>query len=157
MVVLEPSVTLRDATAEDAGLLFAWANDPETRRQSFTTEPIGWDTHVAWLERVLADPNRDLWIGVLDDGTPVGQVRLDYEDDRAEISYSVAPAHRGKRVSIPMVRAACRRSNVPVVAEIKAGNEPSLRLCRAAGFVVVEDGDPVVMRYDGAAGLACGE
>lgn len=49
---------IREAAAADAELLYQWANDPDTRRWSFSTGPIPWGGHVEWLDRVLTDPDR---------------------------------------------------------------------------------------------------
>lgn len=116
----------RPATRDDAALLFAWANDPETRRQSFTTEPIAWETHVAWLERRLADS----LILIFENPEPVGVVRI----QDGVISITVAPEHRGKGYATPMIREAAQPGTI---AEVKPDNVASLRAFAAAGFVEI--------------------
>lgn len=134
---------LRLATIDDAALLFGWANDPETRAGSHSTEPIPWETHVAWLERVIADPDRRLWLGVVD-GVPVGQVRLDRDDGHEVISTTVAPDARGRGYSEPMMQLACEQAHEDVLAEIRTDNIRSLRMCAAIGFVVTSETDGLV-------------
>lgn len=126
------AVQLRPATMTDAELLFAWTNDPDTRAASFSTEPVEWAGHVAWLERVLIDPDRRLWIGESDG--PVGQVRLDRGDDCEIISVSIAPERRGQGLAALLIQAACAQAYGRVVAEIKPGNVRSVRAFDAAGF-----------------------
>lgn len=130
-------VTLRAATFDDAALLHQWTNDPETRRQSFSTEPVPWDTHLAWVKRVLDDPERSLYIA--EDGGPVGMVRL----DREVISLSVAPERRGQGYAVALIAAA--RAEGGSIAEVKPTNDRSIRAFRSAGFAEIQrDSDRVV-------------
>lgn len=129
----------------DAALLYEWRNDPETRRWSFTTDPVDWGDHIRWLTRVINDRQRGLF--VCWDRVPLGQVRLDYAPDNssAEISITVAPDHRGKGVAAQIIYAAVNRcSPTPVIAHIKLDNEASLRAFRSAGFVETSRADGVV-------------
>ena len=81
---------LRRATTQDIKLLFKWANDSETRKNSFNTNPISWEEHQAWFARKIADDKSEIYI-FMDFFVPVGMVRLDFEDEHtAVISYSIA-------------------------------------------------------------------
>jgi len=64
------SLTLREARPSDAELLWRWANDPETRANSFSRAAISYADHVAWLERRLASDATRIWI-FGDEGVPV--------------------------------------------------------------------------------------
>lgn len=85
---------LRKVTKEDCDLLFEWANDSETRKNSFATEKIRKEEHIKWFERLLEDTHRAQYI-YMDDEEPIGQVRIDIYDSVAEISYSICSAKRG--------------------------------------------------------------
>lgn len=87
-------IYLREATTEDRDLLYEWANDPETRRSAFATEPINYEDHCKWFERIVADELERQYI-MMNDDIAVGQVRLTLDDDAAEIDYSIAPEKRG--------------------------------------------------------------
>ena len=52
----------RPAKEGDARLLWGWANDPLTRRQSFNPAAIPWTEHERWFSRILASTNARLWI-----------------------------------------------------------------------------------------------
>lgn len=134
-------IELRLATDDDASLLFEWANDAETRRMSFSTDPIPWDTHVAWLAKKVADPTCRFFVGV-EDGAPVGFVRFDAKaDDTAIISLAVAPSQRGNRLATPLIEAglAAMPDVIAIVeAEIKHENARSMRAFERAGFVEQE-------------------
>ena len=85
---------LREATIEDRVLLYEWANDPEVRNSSFKTDPIEYEEHCKWFERIFVD-DKELQYILMDGREPVGQARLSISDEVAEIDYSVAPAKRG--------------------------------------------------------------
>ena len=86
---------LRDATSDDLELLLTWANDPCTRQNSFHTEMISYEEHERWFGRMMKDPDQIQYI-LMEDDTPVGQIRIRKEQGKGEISYSVAPEARGK-------------------------------------------------------------
>lgn len=80
------------------------------------------------------------------DGSPVGTLgvagALDPDGDQ-ELGYALVPASRGQGLGIEAVGALCavleRGPGVRrLTAEVRPGNEPSLRLLRRLGFVEVE-------------------
>lgn len=132
-------VRLRAATLNDAAPLHAWANDPLTRRMSFSTEPIPWATHLPWLTGRLANPECRLAIGEDEAGEALGQVRLDRAGTTATLSVGLAPEARGRGLAARLVRLAavecldggwCRL----VEARVRPENAASLATFRRAGF-----------------------
>lgn len=76
-------------------LLFDWANDTECRKNSFNSETISFEEHSKWFQYKMQDKNSVMYLYcVLDE--PVGQIRLDFEGDKAFIGYSIKSAARGK-------------------------------------------------------------
>ena len=121
---------IRRAGPGDAKMLYDWRNDEETRRVSGTIEPLDWNEHVKWLEKVLSGgfPGRALYIVEGDEHEPVGTVRSDdREDGFTEVSYTVAPEWRGKRVGKRMVVQFARENlkGKKLVAHIKKGLNPA--------------------------------
>lgn len=137
-------LALRRATPDDCERLFAWANDPTTRRQSFDSRPIAWDDHVAWFDRRLRDPATVMYIAEDDHQHPIGQVRHDLEERRAVVSVSIAPEARGRGWGSVVIAAATRRllleSSVvdEVIGRIKPDNAGSIAAFDRAGFEPVE-------------------
>ncbi len=132
-------VRLRAATRNDAALLHAWANDPLTRRMSFSTAPIPWETHLPWLTGRLANPDCRLYIGEDEHGAALGQVRLDRTATTAALSVDLAPEARGRGLAARLVRVAaveclhtgwCRL----VEARVRPENAASLATFHRAGF-----------------------
>jgi RimJ/RimL family protein N-acetyltransferase len=129
---------IRPAREGDGRTLYEWRNDPETRSASVRTDPISWEGHVAWLQRVLVDPNRLLLIGE-SGGVAIGTVRYDVEDDWAEVSWTVAPGHRGRGLGTALLRSALAFApRARLVARIKPENLASQRIAAAAGFLLCE-------------------
>jgi RimJ/RimL family protein N-acetyltransferase len=130
-----------EAREEDAALLLAWRNDPETRAWSRTTDPVTTAEHEAWLARVLKDPDRRLLIA-RHRHEPVGTVRFDRDGAGWEASITVAPTVRGRRLAVPILLAAERAvSPATVRACVHRDNGASLALFRRAGYRQVRTDD----------------
>lgn len=133
-----PAVVLRAATSDDGARLLAWRNDPETRRQSVTQGEVAAADHATWLARSLASDDRTLLVAE-HEGTPVGTVRLDREPaDAWEVSITVAPEARGKRLASAMLVAAeavaRTRGAILLTARIRKDNAGSLAAFERAGY-----------------------
>ena len=140
----EEALRLRAASQEDVLLLWQWANDPVTRRNSFAPEPISWAVHEAWYAEKIASPNTRFWI-LECRHVPVGQIRYDRTDaDTAQINFSVAPAYRGRSFDTQLLRLSAdlagRELGVRIVEAISpAQNFASNHAFLSAGFEVIEE------------------
>ncbi|MDB5800985.1 MAG: GCN5-like N-acetyltransferase [Rhodocyclales bacterium] len=142
------AITLRPATLQDAELLLAWRNDPHTRLSSHDTNEITLAQHLAWLNRVLNDVARRLFIAE-EAGTPVGSVRADTEPDGTTVlSWTVAPLARGRGVGKRMLVALLEETSGPVRAEVKIGNTASMRIAESAGLSLIHE-EHGVLHYAG--------
>jgi RimJ/RimL family protein N-acetyltransferase len=136
-------LAVRPARAGDAEAVWLWRNDPVTRAVSRDRAEVSWPVHTAWFADVLADPDRHLLIGV-SGAVPagVGVVRFDRRspDGRWEVNVNLAPAARGRRLAVPLLRAAfawlsAKEQVSEVVARIRVDNAASLRTFERAGYV----------------------
>ena len=132
-------LTLKRATEQDARLLWEWANDPAVRAASFTSDPIPWQEHVNWLSRKLGDAGCFHFIVLEEGNVPIGQVRFDVADGKAEIDVSVAEEKRGMGSGSLIIRMGIeeltRTATVETVhASVKPGNLASIRAFKVAGF-----------------------
>lgn len=135
---------LRPASMADAALLLTWRNDPLTRAMSRNAAKVAPSEHCAWLENALADPARTLYIAELD-GVPVGTLRADTRrDGTTELSWTVAPAARGKGVGRRMVAELASRLTGPIRARIKAANAASVRIAEQVGMQLERDDGEVL-------------
>jgi RimJ/RimL family protein N-acetyltransferase len=130
-------VRLRPAAGGDASFLLALRNDPDVRRQSRTQTEITIAEHERWLEGVLRDSNRSLYV-IESDGQPVGQLRLDRTAQEAEVSLAVASVARGRGIATAALEAAtdsARGSDVHLLrAFVKKDNHASLSAFLRAGY-----------------------
>lgn len=118
----------------DAQMLFEWRNDSVTRQNFVNTDMVEWPTHVKWLADSIKSPERKLFIAE-SRNVPVGTIRIDHLNDHAELSWTIAPEHRGKGYGVAMLRAAIvKEPDKDIYAVIKMTNAASLKIAQAVGF-----------------------
>lgn len=140
---LADSIYLRLARLSDCDMIYRWANDPLVRENSFNSNPIPYQDHCQWFTKTLTMSNVSFYIMVAD-GNPVGQARLSFEDEKATIAYSIASEYRGKGYGNKIIelleQEAKTMSNITkLVALVKAGNEPSLKVFTRNAFGYCKD------------------
>jgi len=132
----------RYAKAEDAALLFRWANDPEVRKASFHSTAITWPEHLQWLERRLGSGSSLLLI-FEKESSAVGIVRFEIGEEGAIIGISIDEAARGQGYGKQMIEQACMHfrglHQLPVLAYIKKDNPSSVRSFERAGFRFLQE------------------
>ena len=134
-------VYLREATMQDMDLIYKWANDPVVRINSFNSDPIQYDTHVKWYNRVMSDESVLQYI-LMDDDTPIGQIRLNIDGSEAEIGYSIASDYRGKGYGHIVLQLVAKemKANHPdigcLVAKVKPENIVSSKLFEHEGYEI---------------------
>lgn len=119
-------------------LLFDWANDPETRRNSYSSDEIQWENHIRWLDKKLNDPSCKIYIFKLDNEF-CGMARLEKSGDERVIGVSVAAEHRGKGLASQMIEMSSKdyveKMKVNrIIAYIKSDNQASLKAFEKAGY-----------------------
>jgi UDP-2,4-diacetamido-2,4,6-trideoxy-beta-L-altropyranose hydrolase len=140
----EEKVRLRAATQEDALLLWQWANDPVTRRNSFNSKPISWSAHKAWYAERIASRDTRFWI-LECQHVPVGQIRYDRTDaNKAQISLSIAPVYRGRSFCTQLLRLSADLAGQELGVRAVEGftfveNRASSHAFIRAGFDVIEE------------------
>ena len=136
-------LSFRPVTMEDAELILIWRNDIASRNNSFSQDEICMETHINWLEKKLADVACQMFI-LADDGEPVGQIRIDILGRIGEISYLIAPGHRGKGYGTDILMQ-CEKvvdKQIEVLAGlVKDENKASKRCFEKAGYVKLNGGD----------------
>ena len=134
-------VDLRPATAADFLLLFKWANDPETRRNSVRTAPVTWEEHLQWVNQVLSQDRYDTFI-VVWRNSDVGVVRLSNlfpdvpkAESVGEVDFTIDSESRGRGLDPNAIKAVCHRAPYrSYLALVKPDNEAARSAFRAAGF-----------------------
>jgi UDP-2,4-diacetamido-2,4,6-trideoxy-beta-L-altropyranose hydrolase len=131
---------LRPPCEGDSRLIWTWRNDPVSRDNFRNEDPISWQAHEAWFHAALADPNKIIFIGQIDN-IPIGIIRFDLIDGPVfDVSINLAPERRGKGVGAQLLAAACETIEregraVPLQAVVRLGNIASRRVFQQCGFV----------------------
>lgn len=140
---LSNGLYLRPARESDKDILFKWANDPLTRENSFNSTPIEYSNHCAWFERMMHNDSVLMYVLVLNGGL-AGNVRLNIEEENAEIGYSIAPTHRGKGLANKIIDLITKETIAnplinKLIAQVKESSIPSRLIFEKDGFVIDEE------------------
>lgn len=143
-VMLGSFVLLRRAIYDDCNLVWQWSNEKETRKASFCQEPISWDEHVRWFKEKLADPNHVFFIATDGNKNMLGQIRYAIEDNKAIVSFSIAPEHRNRGYGSEFLKRAALKlfhetGVKEIIAFVRAESQISLKAFQNAGFTKVEE------------------
>lgn len=133
------TLKLRRGREDDCKLLWKWANEPEVRAVSFSSELIPWERHVQWFNSKLSASDCIFYIAVNNNDVPIGQVRYDIETEEAVISISIDRKFRDRGYGSSLILLASdklfRESAVTRInAYIKLDNQASIRAFVKAGF-----------------------
>lgn len=125
---------LREATLNDALLLFDWVNDKDVRLNSIIQETIIWENHLKWLESRLN--SKDTFIYILTNGEiNYGQIRIDNQNNWWTIDYSIDVNNRGKgfgSIIVNLLIEKCKNFNFK--AFVKKSNLSSIHVFVKLGF-----------------------
>jgi UDP-2,4-diacetamido-2,4,6-trideoxy-beta-L-altropyranose hydrolase len=148
----EVNVSVRKARPEDVEVTFNWANDPESRQQSFNQNTISFPTHQAWFNSRIDNPNTHFYIFEFK-GTPVAQVRFDIKGESI-VSYSIDKRFRGRGWGTAVLAKAieCFRKEIDsppaIVGFVKKDNAGSKFIFEKLGFVQTEATEyPAAYKY----------
>jgi RimJ/RimL family protein N-acetyltransferase len=130
---------LRKVDYSDMELLYRWANDPETRKNSFHPDLIHSQEHKKWFEEKINSPDVLFFIYHYD-GHDIGQLRFEFRDNALMINYSIDPSFRGKGHGCQMIVLGEEiiKKEYPVIkliqAEVKYENKASQSIFRKLNY-----------------------
>lgn len=134
-------ISVRKADEADEYDVWAWRNDPVTRRMSRETAAVSRQDGQRWFAESLENRRRTMLI--LEDGRgKLGVVRFDEIGTEAfEISINLNPEWRGRGLCRPILQASIahlrdERKVRLLTADIRQGNEASTRCFVVLGFVL---------------------
>lgn len=139
-------ISLRKANDSDMRFLWELRCQPEVFRYFRTPEPVEWESHVKWINPVLAGKtNKELFV-IERGGERVGQVRFDYEGERGEVSISLKKEFWGEGLGSLALEIAIKQAQkneklTTLLAEIHKNNLGSQRLFKKFGFELKEQKD----------------
>lgn len=139
MYLNEEKLRIRKASKEDCGLIWKWANDPETRRASFSSGPISWEEHVKWFFNKLQDPNCFFFMALDIHDDAIGSVRFDLADNMATINVNIRPDLRRAGYGMSLIKKSVELLRIDegvksMHAFIKPNNDASINLFEKLRF-----------------------
>lgn len=135
---------LRPAVESDRDLLFAWANEPLVRQNSFSTKEITYEEHKKWFADLMKDHSCRQYIYICGKEA-IGQARVKQRGDEGEISYSICAQKRGMGYGNRLLRLVCMRAkeDFPMIrklqGKVKPDNTASRKAFLRAGFLENND------------------
>ncbi len=140
-----PVLQLRALREGDRRLLWEWANDPEVRSASFSSDPIPWDTHTSWFNAKLPEPpntslSHRVFIAEDEEGVPVGQIRFEkHADAHWDVGLSLSKDFRGRGLASRLIAIGIREliadaGHASMHAYVKPQNVASVKSFERAGF-----------------------
>ena len=135
-------VMVREARLSDSAQYLDWANNPDVRENSFSSDLIEEDGHVQWFARRVSDPESCLLVVLDFTGSLVGQVRFDFEQDKQGwiVGFSIDSDYRGggfgKAGLLEALLWMRQRHNgrLLILADVLAVNPASKRIFDGLGF-----------------------
>lgn len=131
-------ISLKKAVKDDCDLFYKWANEDETRKNSFSSEKIELEDHIRWFYEKLEDSNTEIYV-VIKAEKYVGQVRLEKKNDVSYISYSIDKQYRRNGIGTEVLRIIKSLSKEnKLIGKVKKTNTASIKAFRKAGYEEVD-------------------
>lgn len=133
-------LVFRKARLEDMMLYFAWANDDTVRQNAINKSKIFLQDHEKWFSKKIDSTETLMWL-CLQNGAPVGQLRIDLDNIKREgiIDYSVDKNARGKGLGTCILKEGKEfffqsHKDYVLIGMVNTNNIPSIEAFRKAGY-----------------------
>ncbi len=143
----------REASMEDAVLLWQWRNEESVREMSFDSAIIPLDNHLSWLQKKMTDQQSKIYIFEYQDKA-IAQVRIDgkAENNTGIVSIVLDASVRGMGLASQIISQAVQSYQSlfpqrPLWAYIKPENIASIRAFQTAGFVAEQEQPTLAFLY----------
>jgi UDP-2,4-diacetamido-2,4,6-trideoxy-beta-L-altropyranose hydrolase len=134
----------RIANFDDSDFLFKIRNDEQTRKNSFQSNVISLDEHLAWFDKSLKNRDRQIFI-VEKEHKRIGTVRIDYEKSDTYLSWNLDSDSRGQGLGKKMLQEFVCKFPRRYKAKIKMDNTASIRIAENAGFSILFRNDDHIL------------
>lgn len=142
---IHKKITLRRAAETDVQIVYEWASDELTRKNSFSTESIDFEVHEKWWHAKMNSDDAEYYICEAD-GLPAGLIRLDKGNNTENfvIGIVLAPQYRGWGMAEKFLKLICNKvlesdNRLIIEAYIKQENVPSIKTFEKVGFWFVKE------------------
>tara|TARA_B100000575_G_C22974994_1_gene562764 strand:+ start:132 stop:581 length:450 start_codon:yes stop_codon:yes gene_type:complete len=135
---------IRTAQKEDSLDILNWRNDYKSYTMSLSNKKVGIKEHEEWFSNSLNDPNKKIFIGLIEN-VKIGVCRFDYYKDQnfSEVSINLNPAVRGRRYSYKFLSDSIKiykKINSSILrASINKENIASIKIFEKCNFVKVSN------------------
>ncbi|MGG6231418.1 GNAT family N-acetyltransferase [Tenacibaculum sp. SDUM215027] len=130
-------INVREANLNDINLLFDWANDELTRKNSFNSHEISFKEHEQWFTSKFKNSNSLFFIGMINNKS-IGLVRYEIGEENTIVSISIDKNFRGKKLAPSLLKESSKsyfkKSKKPILAYIKKENIASVKSFEKAGY-----------------------
>ena len=130
-------VKIRKANMKDCNILFEWANDPLSRKNSFYPAQIKYESHKKWLAEKFEQKNNIFYI-IEFDNQKAALVRFERKKEETVIGIHIDKKFRGRGLASEFIIKASRKylvkNSEKISAFIKVENMASIKSFTKAGF-----------------------
>ena len=131
------TLSVRPANETECLLYYEWANDPDVRRQSYSSHDISFDEHEKWFFEKILDKDYRMFV-VEKAGKAIGQIRFSLNAGIATISYGLDKNYRGQGLGVSLLRIGCSElkkeiANIQIIGFVKKSNIPSSKAFEEIG------------------------
>lgn len=147
------NIRLRKTEENDLITYFNWANDPESRQNSFSADPISIDDHTVWFKNKLKDQHARLYVLESGNGIPIGNIRFELKEGEYVLSYFIDENFRQLGLAKQLLEIGIDQffqespSTDFVTGFIKEGNQPSVRAFSSVGFEAETNSKEGILKY----------
>jgi len=137
------NIFFREATLNDAEILFQLSNEDSVRANSINKNKIKWDNHVNWLKEKFASENYSIFLFFYENEF-LGQVKFESQNHELIISLCITEKFRGKKLAVPILKKGIEKIfeknkiAEKVIAYIRPENYASIKSFTNVGFVFSE-------------------
>ena len=124
---------LRLITKDDTDILLRWHNDEVTRMYSFDRQPVDYDSHETYISNTIESSIINQYILEIDNVSVATIKDRPYNNIR-ELSYTVSPDYRGKRLSIILMSLYLYGKSGEYLCKINESNTPSIKMVERCGY-----------------------
>lgn len=137
--ICNDDLKLRHIRSDDEEDLFLWRNDPEVRKNSFSTGVVTSEEHALWFAKKNKDPNVVMYLAHAGKNK-IGVIRFEDKGNEIVVNVMLNPNFVGMGFGSKLIKLGTeifvgeKRPDRPIVAEVKKDNVASLKAFEKAGY-----------------------
>ena len=129
------NLILRPITEDDAEILYQWHNDEGTRAYSFDSNQVDYSTHQSYISKMINSSDKNQFMFEIN-GVKVATIKDKPYNNIKELSYTVSPDHRGKKISTLLMGVYLHGKSGEFLCKIHRENIPSIRMIERCGYTI---------------------